>query len=208
LSGYGRQIIVTSAIAAVLVIGLGVGLYYATPTSNYSIQRGGDQTVSATHVSTINAMSSTSSIFQTTPGGQYTYSPSSEVKILSVQAFVSQAGSGEQTLTFSVEFQNIGNSTIYVVTGGRTSLNATILSGPVRTQYAQTAKCQIVSPEIPIGRGGNFTSSTPSCSSGFIYVLLQPGTIEVELTLSWSANTSTGGVSGGVIDIMAEFTLN
>jgi hypothetical protein len=214
MSGYVRQIVVTSVIAAVLVLGIGLGLYYttATPTSRNSVQGAGDQTVDATYVTTLNTVSSSTSITSnsaksTSPGGTFTYSPSSPLKILSVQALTSQTGSGSQSVIFNVEFQNAGSSTIYVISGGGSSLNATILSGPVRTQPSLSPKCEIVSAEIPVGVGQNFTSSTPGCWSGYTYQLLQSGTIEVELTLSWSSGFSTGGASG-VTDIIAEFSLN
>jgi hypothetical protein len=205
MSGYGRRIIVTSAVAAVLVLGVGLGLYYTT-TGNYSVQAGGDQTITATYANTLNAITSTTTSSQTTPGGSYTYSPSSPVKILSVQAFANQeAGSKNRTLSFSVEFQNVGSSTIYVVSGGGSSLSATILSGPAHSQIALGPKCEIVSAEIAVRTGQNFTSVTPGCWSGYTYQLSQPGTIEVELSLSWSTSVTTGA-SGGVTDIMAEFT--
>ena len=207
MSGYGKQIVVTSAIAAVLVIGIGFGLYYTTTINNYSVQGGGDQTVAASYVSTFTEITSTSTD-HTISGGEYSYSPNSPVKILEVQAFTSQGGSGKQSLSFSVEFQNVGSSTIYVVSGGSTSLNATILSGPARSETSFSAKCEIVTAQIPVGPGDNFTSSTPSCGSGYTYTLLQPGTIRIELTLSWSQGSSTSGSSGGATEIMSEFTLN
>lgn len=234
MSGYGRQIIVTSAVAAVLIIGIGLGLYYASPalegtssiTNTNALQGGGDQTIVATYVSTFTGISSSTTSTNpesssttttqvssstasssTTPSGVFSYSPNSQVKILSVQAYTSQSESGNQSVTFNVEFQNIGSSTIYVVSGGSSSLSATIISGPVHTQLNNVAKCEIVSAEIPVGSGQNFTSVTPGCWSGYNYQLSQPGKIQVELTLTWATGISNSGVSN-MIEIMAEFTLN
>lgn len=54
-------------------------------------------------------------------------------------------------------------------------------------------KCEIVSAEILVSTGQNFTSSTLGCWSEYSYVLLQPGTIQVQLTLNWSTGMSTTG---------------
>jgi hypothetical protein len=204
MSAYIRQIVVASAIAAVLVIGIGVGVYYATTTGNSSIrQQAGDQTIAATYFSNLTMTTVTKTIPQRNGGSSYTYSPTTPLKIVSVQAFTSQSGSGNQTLSFSVEFENIGSSTIYVTSGGGSSLSANIISGPVSTVH-DIAKCEIVSVMVPVGIGDNFTQSTPGCWSGYTYQLLQPGTVQVEFTLSWSSASSGGGVT----EITAEFNLN
>lgn len=217
--------VLIAAIVAVLVIGIGLGLRYVPPStsggsgvssqstiSNYSI-RAENQTVVATYASTIasnastsatvTSLSVTSSSNSSSAGGVFTYSPSSPVKVLSVQAFVNQTGSGNTTISFGVEFQNVGNSTIYVLGGRGGGLNAIILSGPARAEPSRGEKCEIIAATLSIDPGDNSTSFTPICSSPYTYVLLQPGTIGVELTLSWST-----GRSSNVTDITAEFNLN
>lgn len=231
MSGFGKQVALTSAIVAVLVVGVGLGLYYALPAlskgtgSNYMIE-GGNQTAVATYVNTFTGMTSTSSVSSSTTSGaagstntatvtstssippqnSFTYSPAnSDVRILSVQAFASQDGTGGQTtLSFSVQFENIGTQTIYVTRAGVGSgLTATILSGDVRTQA--TVMCMIAEAPTPISPGSNNTVETPTCSTGHDYILLQPGTVEVELTLSWSTGDSTQSPS--TVTITADFYL-
>ncbi len=224
MSSHARQILVTSAIAAVMVIGIGVGLYYtmvvnSTTTTATTTATGvssdqelkANQTAFATYVSTFTNISnstrnntSTSSSEQSVPpSGEYSYSPETPVRILSVQAFANESGSGNATLSFSVEFQNVGNSTIYVGAGAANSLNATILSGPASSGLSRQLKCMIIG-EISVGPGQNSTSETPSCGSGYSYVLLHPSTIIVLLTLSWSISNMPKGLT----DITAEFTLD
>jgi hypothetical protein len=239
MSGFGRQIVLTSVIAAVLVIGIGLGIYYALPSlgmsgvttditaSNYSIQHG-NQSVVATYFNTFTGITSTkftsntisssthtkttertttSSSTTTSPGGVFTYSPSnSAVKILSVEADTGSSGSGNQSISFKVGFENVGSSDIYVVQGG---LNATILWGSARTQIVRTPRCMIMEAPIAITPGENASAFTPGCWSGYEHLLLQPGTIEVQLTLSWSTGPfAQSAYVGNEIIITAEFNLS
>lgn len=238
MSGYTKQIVLTSVVAGVLIVSIGLGLYYApfrnasgsTTSSlqnnipgNQSFSGAGNLTAVATYVSTFTAQTSTlfstatSSVstsssstgesttysFSFPPRGTFTYSPDSPVKVLAMNATLNQAGN--QRLSFSVEFQNVGNSTIYIAGGGGSSLSVTILSGPVHSR--NLPKCEIASFEIPVNSGQTHTSYTPGCWSGYDYVLWQPGIVMVRLTLNWSAN-AVGGLQGGVTVITAEFSFN
>lgn len=220
----GRQIVITSVVAAIIVTGLGLGLYYSLPTlgstgTSNSITTSPFQAVNSTYVATYfdtmiraNATTTTSTLSTTTattsasisPRGSFTYSPANSiVKILSVQAHTSQDGSGNQTISFAVAFQNVGNITIYVARGGGSGLNATILSGSVKS--VTTVRCDIAVAPSPLSPGENSSTITPGCWSGYSFILLQPGTIQVRMTLSWSLGMTSQQANSVVID--AEFNL-
>jgi hypothetical protein len=178
-----------------------------------------NQTVIAIHVTAITSTTTTSAssvstttTFQSTTqsqtsGGSYAYNPSLYVKILSVAATVSSAQAGHQTLTFRVQFENVGSGTIYVLSGGGSSLSAIITSGASVVQEVAGPRCEIATVMGPVSAGGDWTATTPGCWSGFSYQLLEAGTIQVQLTLTWSGDNSQGSGSGSLV-INAQFALN
>jgi hypothetical protein len=141
------------------------------------------------------------------PEGVFTYSSSSQVKILSVSALISQMQSGARAIGFSVQFENVASAPIYVLSGGGSSLSVTSLTGTPVTSQPLKFRCEVPVAMTAVNPGGNHTSSTPGCWSGYTYLLSQPGTIEVQLILTWSNASSQGGQQGS-IEITAEFTLN
>jgi len=196
-----------------------------TAFTTNSIQ-GGNQTLVATYVSSLSTptalttsttaatTTSASSSTMSTPtsssatsvtstqslatGGSFTYTASSQVKVLSVSATVS----GDSIIGFSAQFQNIGSATINVVTGGESSLNSTITTGATNVKVVTGPRCEIAEAMSPVSPGGEWTATTPGCWSGYHYELLGPGTIGVELTLTWS------GGAGSSLEIYAEFSLS
>jgi hypothetical protein len=193
-------------------------------TQNSSVQAG-NQTYIATYVSSLSTptaytTSSTSSTSSTsvTPsststtsvtstqsvvtGGSFTYTSSSQVKILYVAATVSSGVIG-----FSVQFENVGSGAIYVLSGGGSSLNATITSGASNIRQVSSPRCEIVEALLPVNPGETWSAHAPGCWSGYYYQVLGPGTIQVQMTLTWSGGTSQGGGSDS-LTINAEFTLS
>ncbi len=218
-------IVVTSAVAAILVVGIGLGLYYTIPslnasgttssqslTNSYSVETSSTTSVATSantmiRANTTSSFSTTSNSSTVTPvptQGSFTYSPNSNVKILSVEAYTSQYGTENQSISFLINFENVGNDTIYVVRGGGSGLNATILSGNVKE--VSTVRCDIAEAPSPVAPGSNSSVTTPGCWSGYNLVISQPGTIQVQLTLSWSYGQSSTQMSSDVIT--AEFNLN
>jgi hypothetical protein len=126
------------------------------------------------------------------------YTSSSQVKVLSVSATVA----GDSTIRFSAQFQNIGSAIINVVTGGESSLNSTITAGAANVKVVNGPRCEIAEAMSPVSPGGEWTAVTPGCWSGYRYELLSPGTIGVQLTLTWAGGT------GGSLEIYAEFSLS
>jgi hypothetical protein len=149
--------------------------------------------------------SSTSFGSQTSGGGQFTYTPSPQVKVLSVSALVSGTPGG-QALSFRVSYENIGSGDIYVVGGGGSSLNATFTSGTSLLQRISTPRCEIPEAILSVSPGSDAVSATPGCWSGYYYEVTSTGTVGVKLTLTWSNGTSSGAGAGS-IEIYAEFTL-
>jgi len=180
-----------------------------------SSAQGGNQTYIATFVSTTaseattttseaTTMTSTVAVptstatTQTQSGSSFTYTPSSQVKVLTVSAQVSGAA-GDQSISFSVTFENIGTGTIYVAGGDASALNATIESGAA-PRVTSGMKCEGAVALVPISPGGESTSITPGCWSGYSYQVQGP-TVQALMTLSWS------GANAGSIHISVQFAV-
>jgi hypothetical protein len=172
----------------------------ATPTALTTFTTA---TSSSTYTSTPVASSSTqaTSTQSLGSGNEFSYTPSSQVKVVSIDASVFSS-QGSQLVVFSGEFENTGSGTIQVIGGGGSSLNVTTLGGSSILSQVSSPKCDIAAAMGSISPGQEWTATTPGCWSGFHYLLLGPGTIEVQLSLSW------GGTSGpGTLVVSAEFTL-
>ena len=164
-------------------------------------------TTSYTSTSATTTLSAASTTTQPlVSGGAYSYTASSQVKILSVAAVVSGSQAGDPAVSFTVQFQNIGSGDIYVLAGGGSGLNATITSGGSIVSQVSSPRCEIAVAIVPLSPGSESTAMTPGCWSGYSLQLLQPGSIQVHLTLSWSGS-ETGGPGGGSVDIYGQFTL-
>ena len=161
---------------------------------------------SASSSTTFSSSITTSGTQSQNNGDSYSYTASSQVRILSVEATVSGSQQGESAVSFWVRYENIGNSDIYVVEGDGSGLNATITSGASLIKEFAGARCMIVVVVGPLSPGSNQTAFTPGCWSGYQFELLEPGTIGVQLTLSWSTGLSQG--EKGSITISAEFALS
>jgi len=165
-------------------------------TSTASSATGASATSSTTYTSTSQSQAT---------GNSYFYTASSQVKVLSVQALTSGSQTGDGTVTFEVTYENIGSSAIYVLEGGGSNLNATVLSGSSLIQQVKSPQCEIAVALVPLSPGAEATALTPGCWSGFHFQLLQPGTIQVLMTLGWSNGTGKGS---GSVKITAEFSLS
>ena len=113
---------------------------------------------------------------------------------------------GDESVSFWVKYENIGTSDIYIVEGGGSGLSANITSGTSLIQEYGGARCDIIVVVGPLSPGANQTAFTPGCWSGVRFELLEPGTVGVRLTLSWSTSVSQG--EEGSITINAEFALS
>jgi len=185
--------------------------YVATQASTYESATTPVATGASTLASTTASSSSTytiSSGYTTsmqTSGDSYSYAPSSQVKVLSVEATVIGGQPGDRLVTFIVNYENIGSSDIYVLEGAGSDLSATIISGPSLVSQVKTPMCEIAMEAVALPPGGNATAITPGCWSGFQYGLLQSGDVQVQLTFGWS---NGAGTASGSIEIDAYFVLS
>ena len=85
-------------------------------------------------------------------------------------------------------------------------MNAIITSGGSHVSQVTGPRCEIAVSMGPVNPGEDWTATTPGCWSGYHYQLISPGTIGVQMTLTWSGGT-TGGASGSV-EIYADFSLS
>ena len=118
---------------------------------------------------------------------------------------MSGSQSGDETVTFWVKFENIGSSNITLVEAAGSGLNATITSGNSILSEVAGPRCEIVVALAPVSPGSSQTTFTPGCWSGYHFLLLGPGTIGADLTLTWFSGASQGAVSK--VTINAEFNL-
>ena len=184
-------------------------------TTSYTSFQAGNRTyvatlvgVSTTSTATKGPSTTTTSATETSytqtsvPGGSFTYTPSSQVKILSMNATVTKSNSGIEWVTFSVVFQNTGSNSIDVTSGG-TSLKSNVTSGTASIAKIRSPACEIPQMEIPVDPGASMEVSTPSCLNGFYYQLTASGSVNVSLVLSWSS-----GMTQGSTTITASFSLD
>ncbi len=190
-------------IGVVAVIGVGAfapamlqgptvhGAASSTFTTATHCTTGAQSTSSATVATTTLPLKSTTtstSTSGTTIGGSFTYSPSSPVKVTSVQASIFQDGGGGTTVSFAVSFQNGGTYTIYTAAGCGSGLTAEVPPGsPVLQKVNGGPVCLCAEMMAPVDPGQNHTSYTPGCWSGYHFALLQPGTVQVDFTLYWGS---------------------
>ena len=223
----------SAVVAAVLILAVALFLGFSGTNSGSSVHSisssvsstssvgGENQTIFATYVSSLSSSTeistasttftstSTTSVSTTQPqvgAGSFTYTSSSQVKVLSVAATVFAGQGGKSGVGFSVKFENIGANPIYVLNGGGSGLNVTVTSGNSVVESSNGIRCELVEVLGPLGTGANATAMAPGCWSGYTFQLVQPGMVGVRMTLSW-ANGTSGGASGA-IEIEAEFDLS
>ena len=132
---------------------------------------------------------STTTFYQSTTMGSFSYAPNQPVKIDSVRALVYQGANGDKLVTFRVLFENVGASPFYVISGCGSGLTATLPANSVVVQKVSGGPlCACAEFIAPVNPGQNHTSITPGCWSGYYYKLVQPGTVNVNFTLNWGTD--------------------
>jgi hypothetical protein len=152
-------------------------------------------TTSSTSTVTVTNTSSTSPANVTY--GSLTYSPTSPVKIESVEAITSQAQDGSIHVTFQVLFVNTGTAPIYVIGGCGGGLSSSIAGNysysaggsSVIQKIVGGPLCDCAVILLSIGNGENHTSANPGCWSGYNYVLVGSGAVDMNFTLQWSTDS-------------------
>jgi len=169
------------AVGVIVVAGAGIYLPFVLQpsTSNGS-------TTTTCSSSTWTTSVSTTTVSQNTTLGSFTYSPDKPVKIDHVRATVSQIAGGDKLVTFSVLFENVGTSPVYVAGGCGSGLTASVpANSPVIQRFSSGPVCACAQFIGPVNPGQNHTSVTPGCWTVYHYRLAQPGTVTLNFTLSW-----------------------
>jgi hypothetical protein len=146
--------------------------------------------MTSTQTSTTTASTSTQSTTEQAQNLQFTYSPQYPVAVESVKAVVTQDGNGNSFLAFSVIFQNIGNTPIYV-TGGCGGTLSVSVSSPIVQQVTRGPLCECMEMIGPVNPGQNHTAITPGCWDSHKLELTGSGTVNAILYLYWSSSNST-----------------
>jgi len=155
--------------------------------------------------STTTSFTTTSSTISTTSASSYTFSPSSPLQVSSVSAQTTKDNAtGKVYLTLSVTYKNVGSEAVYVTRGCGSSLSAAISSTSVIAEN-QGVRCLCAEFIAALNLGDSGSALTPGCWSGVTYQVVHPGTISVEMTLSyWSGQNQQ---NPGNTTIQASFTL-
>ena len=184
-----------AAIVAIVVASLITATFYASPG-----QSGGNTTSTTT-----TSFTTTSSTVSTTSASSFSFSPSAPIQVLSVSAQTTKDdATGKVYLTLSAAYKNIGSEAVYVTRGCGSSLTATISSTSVIAEN-QGVRCLCAEFIAALNPGESGSALTPGCWSGVIYQVVHPGTIAVEMTLSyWNGQNQQ---NPGKTTIQASFTL-
>ncbi len=140
----------------------------------------------------------------------FTYSPTGQVQVLSVQAtqyFCQNCGAvnGQSYLAFQVALENIGNSSIYIA-GGTDELSVSIPANSSLIRAVPSEVCAGTFTIIMLGQGQNYTLGGPPCDDGLDYQLVQPGTVNIAFRFDWTTNSASNTFPDSTA-ISAEFTL-
>jgi hypothetical protein len=158
-----------------------------TMSSSYNLST----TSSVTTSGNVSSSSSSSSLSTGITNGSFSYLPSSPIRILSVGAVTDTSPGGIRSVTFSVLFENVGVTPIYVVAGCGDALNSTVQPNSVLQKVSSGPLCECAEFLLPLSQGQNHTSDAPTCRSGFYFRLVQSGSVTVNLTLYWSTNSQS-----------------
>ena len=195
------------ALAVGVVALIGLGAYAPTMLGPATTGTGTSSTACTSTTAESTASTSSQSSSTTTPAstteGSFSSTPSSPVKVLSVAASTSQ-GAGQTAVSFAVTYENVGQSDVYTVVGCGSGLVASLPPGTtVLQKVTQGPVCLCDEAMTPVSPGQNRTSYTPGCWSGYQFLLVHPGTAQVDFTLSWGSNSTFQ--QGGQTNITAYF---
>ena len=194
------------ALIVVLVVAA-IGIYAFVPLGPQAFATG---TSSSTTSTTATSCSSSTTLGGQAPAsfnGTISFGTSSQVRVDFVKALVYPAQGGPATLRFEVGFTNIGNSSIYILTGCGSTLNSTIISGSdvVKTSNGG-ARCLCAEAPSPLGTGLSASEYDPGCWSGYSYQVIGSGTITAKLLLSWYGGSQLS--APGSLQIVSNFTIS
>jgi hypothetical protein len=147
--------------------------------------------------------------------GSFTYSPTGQVEVESVEAnySINQVG---PAVTFWVTFENNGSSPISFPAY---ALNASIAtnSSALREIFPPNFGGGITAGTSPLKNGQSYTLFSPYSGDDYYFLLVQAGTVDVNLNFTWDAGQLTQcaqppcpfqTLSSGTTVISAQFTFD
>jgi len=123
--------------------------------------------------------------------GSFTYSPTGQVEVESVEANYSANPFGPAAVTFWVTFQNVGSS---LVSFPAYALNASIAANSSAFREIFPAKNfppGITAQTSPLNNGQSYTLFSPYSGDQYYFLLVQGGTVDVNLNFTWEAGQLT-----------------
>src|SRR5438876_2144699 len=183
------------AVLAVVVVSLLAATQYAPP----------GPAAGSTTTTTTTSFTTTSSTVSTTSASSFSFSPSAPLQVLSVSAQTTRDdATGKVYLTLLVAYKNIGSEAVYVTRGCGSPLSANISSTSVIAEN-QGVRCLCAEFIAALNPEDSGNALTPGCWSGVLYQVVHPGTISVEMKLTyWSGQNQQ---NPGATFIEASFTL-
>jgi len=146
--------------------------------------------------------------------GSFTYSPTGQVKVESVDANYSANQYGPASVTFWVTFENVGSS---LVSFPAYALNASVAtnSSALREIIPRNFGLSASAETSPLNNGQSYTLFSPISGDQYYFLLVQAGTVDVNLNFTWDAGQLTQcahppcpfqALSSGTTVISAQFT--
>lgn len=146
-------------------------------------------TVTMVSTATVNCPSNTTC-------ASFTYAPTGQVQVLSVQAtqqVCENCGgvNGESYVVFTVAIENIGSSAIYIA-GGTGELSSSVPANSSVLHQVTSEVCPGTFEIVAVDQGQNYRLYAPGCDFGIMYQLIQAGSVNVSFSFDWttSANSS------------------
>jgi len=121
--------------------------------------------------------------------GSLTYSPTGHVEVESVEANYSANQFGPAAVTFWVTFENVGS---YPISFPAYALNASIAtnSSTLREIFPPNFPPGITQMTSPLNNSQSYTLLSPYSGNNYYFLLVQPGTADVNFNFTTSAGTT------------------
>ena len=137
----------------------------------------------------------TTSCPSNTTCASFTYSPTGQVKVDSVQATLQTcqncgAVNGQSYVYFHIAFENTGSSPIYVFGGFGycEPISTTVAANSSVLQAVPSERAACAGEIVPIEPGQNYTVDAPYGGDGVEYQLVQAGTVSVVFSFNWTTD--------------------
>jgi hypothetical protein len=121
--------------------------------------------------------------------GSFTYSPTGQVKVESVEANYSANQFGPAAVTFWVTFENVGS---YPISFAAYALNTSIApnSSALREVFPPNFPPGITQMTSPLNNSQSYTLLSPYSGDNYYFLLVQPGTADVNFNFTTSSGTT------------------